>query len=309
MFDTPILITAFNRPDHVKAVFEAVRSVQPKQLFVCIDGPRIEKENEEAKVNATRAIFNNIDWDCELKTLFRPQNLGCKHSVSGGIDWFFEHVEQGIILEDDCVPGEDFFFLTQDLLQKYKDDEQVYMIGGYNPLSNKTKKLTNSYFFAPYAIIYGWATWRRAWQHRLLNMEELDDFINEKKIDFLQINDASKYYIIEKFKGVQSKEIDSWAYGWFYTMIKNKGVTLLYKNSLTKNIGFFGETTHDVGPNVNREIEQIEKPIIHPDKIEVSHHLDQAFFYTTLKKKSELIARQILPKPILLFLRKLIHGK
>lgn len=107
---TPILIVAFNRPDKVQKVFNRVREVQPTQLFLSVDGARTHKANEAEKVKAVHDIIKQVDWECELKTLFRTKNLGCRMGVSSGIDWFFEQVESGIILEDDCVPDVSFFF-------------------------------------------------------------------------------------------------------------------------------------------------------------------------------------------------------
>src|SRR6188768_901296 len=97
---TPVLFLVFNRPVETARVFEAIRNQRPRQLFVAADGARPDKPAEHALVQETRAIVAKVDWPCEVKTLFRDKNLGCGPAVSGAISWFFDQVEEGIILED-----------------------------------------------------------------------------------------------------------------------------------------------------------------------------------------------------------------
>ncbi|MBC8435307.1 nucleotide-diphospho-sugar transferase, partial [archaeon] len=128
---TPVLYLVFNRPGYVKKTFPEIRKAKPMQLFIGADGPR--NSEEKKKTDAVRKyILENIDWKCDVKTLFRKENLGCKHAVSGAINWFFKNVEQGIILEDDCLPDQSFFRFCQELLAKYENSKQVMQINGTN---------------------------------------------------------------------------------------------------------------------------------------------------------------------------------
>lgn len=130
MFSTPILFLIFNRPDTTRIVFNRIREIRPSKLYVAADAPRTNKLGEPELCMETRAIIKDIDWPCELKTLFRNENLGCKLSVSGALDWFFENEECGIILEDDCLPDLTFFSFCKELLERYKDDDRIGHIGG-----------------------------------------------------------------------------------------------------------------------------------------------------------------------------------
>ena len=128
---TPVLFIVFNRLDKTRQVFEAIRQARPPFLYIASDGARFNKEGELEKVQAVRDfIIQNIDWKCEVKTLFRKKNLGCKYAVSGAISWFFNNVDQGIILEDDCLPSKSFFWYCEELLEKYKHDNSIYLISG-----------------------------------------------------------------------------------------------------------------------------------------------------------------------------------
>jgi hypothetical protein len=113
-FNIPILFMVFNRLDTTYKVFEQLRKIAPQKLYIASDGPRNNRENEKERVEAVREyVLKSIDWDCEVKTLFREENLGCGKAVSGAITWFFENEEMGIILEDDCLPSISFFLIVK----------------------------------------------------------------------------------------------------------------------------------------------------------------------------------------------------
>ena len=155
--ETPVLFLVFNRPDTTAQVFEAIRQAKPPRLYVASDGAREDKEGELEKVKQVREIVSQVDWNCEVKTLFRDKNLGCKIAVSSAIDWFFEQEEMGIILEDDCLPHPTFFRFCQELLERYRDDERIGMISGNN--FQFGRKCTDySYYFSMYSHIWGWAS-------------------------------------------------------------------------------------------------------------------------------------------------------
>ena len=160
--DTPILFLVFNRPDTTSKVFQRIREIQPLKLFIAADGPRPEKEGEKEKCETVkRSVLENIDWPCEVKTLFRNNNLGCGKAVSNAITWFFQNVEEGIILEDDILPDKSFFNFCKDLLEKYRYDERIKVIGGSN--IHKKAGIKDSYYFSSICRIWGWASWRRVW--------------------------------------------------------------------------------------------------------------------------------------------------
>ena len=129
---TAVLFLIFNRPDTTKQVFEAIRKSKPPRLYVAADGPRTDKSGEAEKVEQVRRIAMQVDWNCEVKTLFREENLGCGKAVSSAITWFFKNEEEGIILEDDCLPNQSFFWFCEELLERYRDDMRIMAVSGDN---------------------------------------------------------------------------------------------------------------------------------------------------------------------------------
>lgn len=168
MLDTPILFLIFNRPETTRRVFDRIREIQPKKLYVSADGPRAHKAGEAERCEQTRAIIRQVDWPCEVKTLFRTENLGCQQAIYQGISWFFEQEEMGIILEDDCLPDLSFFPFCEELLIRYKDDQRIGHIGGNIQITDVIPE-NRSYDFCSISHIWGWATWRRVWQNFDLN--------------------------------------------------------------------------------------------------------------------------------------------
>ncbi|MCU0355758.1 MAG: nucleotide-diphospho-sugar transferase, partial [Cytophagales bacterium] len=154
----------FNRPQTTERVFSAIRKVRPQKLYVAADGPRADKADEAEKTRLTREIATRVDWDCEVKTLFRDENVGCGLGPATAISWLFEQEERGIILEDDCQPSESFFLFCEEVLKRYESDNRVMQVSGMNPLGDWCHDPDYDYYFSEAGITWGWATWRRAWR-------------------------------------------------------------------------------------------------------------------------------------------------
>jgi len=286
MFETPILFLLFNRPDTTKLVFAKIREVKPKYLFIAADGPRADRQSEKELCEQTRnLVMDSIDWDCEVKTLFRNENLGCGKAVSLAITWFFDNVEQGIILEDDCLPDLSFFQYCSDLLEKYRFDEQVFVIGGNNFQSKKWGK--SSYYFSAYGFTWGWATWRRAWSKFDYSLQSIEEkqFKHQLKRYFPKQQQRDYWYCI--YKTMKYIPIDTWDYQWTITQWYNNGINILPNINLVKNIGFGNDATHtkcNVDGVMNLETHHIDL-IIHPSKKKINKKADLCSFYKIFEQK------------------------
>ncbi|MBN2106683.1 MAG: hypothetical protein JW832_04595 [Deltaproteobacteria bacterium] len=265
MLDAPVLFLIFNRPDLTGEVFETIRASQPARLFVAADGPRCDADMMLCE--RARGITGRVDWPCEVKTLFRDKNLGCKKAVSEAITWFFEHVEEGIILEDDTVPTQRFFLFCQELLAHYRHDERIMHISGENPLDHPVNQA--SYYFSKIEHCWGWATWRRAWRHFDVTMENFDAFVNEKILANIFCRDVQQKYWNDIFWRVKKGEIDTWDYIWTYTIFCNSGLCINPNINLVTNIGFGDSATHTKkdSPFSGRAVFDIAMPLTHPQFI------------------------------------------
>lgn len=288
MLNTPVLFLIFNRPDVTGLVFEAIKKAKPKKLFVAADGPRAHKEGEKEKCEETRKlILDNIDWDCEVKILFREENLGCKYAVSGAISWFFEHVEEGIILEDDCLPDPDFFKYCGELLEKYRNDSSVMHIGSNN-FNNITEKRKSSYYFSHYVEIWGWATWRRAWK---LYDPEMKAFPVLDRSVFLKSTfktSTEREYWTNCFNTSFENKVDTWDYQWVFCVYLNSGLCITPYTNLVTNLGFRPDATHTTTYHPafsNMKALPIGK-LIHPAEVKISWEDDGLTYKNIYQSKT-----------------------
>ncbi|TVZ25583.1 FkbM family methyltransferase [Gillisia sp. Hel_I_86] len=292
MFNTPILFIIFNRPDITSRVFKEIKKQKPKFLFVAADGPRPGVEYDIDKCRKARElVLNGIDWDCEVKTLFRKENLGCGKGVSSAIDWFFENVEQGIILEDDCLPHPSFFMYCETLLNKYKHNENIYAISGDN-FQNGIRRGDASYYFSHYVYVWGWASWRRAWKHYDFDLGELEELKSNKLFEKIDKRKNFKEYWLKLFEKVKQKEIDTWDYQWLFTIWKNNGLTVVPNTNLISNIGFSKEATHTKDLSLLANLETEDIGLIKSPKIitvDISaHNYDSKMVYNINSGKDKL---------------------
>ena len=286
-FSTPILLLIFNRPQATKKVFQQLRIFKPQYLFVSADGPRAFNVNDKELCVETRKIIDNIDWHCEVKTHYSDINLGCKIGVSSGIDWFFDHVEEGIILEDDCLPGPSFFQFCENMLAHYRNNEKVMHIGGSN-FQDGIIRGSGSYYFSSIPHVWGWATWRRAWRKYDVSIKSFPELMNNHQFDKLYFSDRIKQYWLKNFELVYTNRKDTWDIQWMYTVSIHHGMSVIPNSNLVSNIGFESGATHtfnQTDPMANRSVHTIGQ-IIHPSTI--SPHTD-ADAYTFKKYMSPSI--------------------
>lgn len=272
-FEIPVLFVIFNRPDITYQVFDQIKKIKPKYLFIAADGPRNNIETDIDQCKKTRAIIESINWPCELKLLFRNENLGCGLAVCSAISWFFENVEQGIILEDDCFPDLSFFPFCGELLTKYKDDQNIYLISGTN-FQNGILRGNGSYYFSNYPITWGWASWRRAWQHFNHEASDFTQSFSSGAIDHAFQSKTEKKFWKNLIRIANNKKHNIWDHQWFYAIWKNKGISITPNVNLIINLGFRKDAVHNALHDSKREpakVKSIQFPLIHPiRKIETS---------------------------------------
>ena len=245
---TAVLFLVFSRPNVTAQVFEAIRQAKPPRLYVAADGPREGREGEAERVAQVREIATSVDWPCELKTLFREKNLGCKKAVSEGIAWFFEQEEQGIILEDDCLPHPDFFPFCENLLERFKSDKRISVITGNN-FQNGTQRGAGSYYFSKYNHCWGWASWRRAWQLYQGDLPFWPEWSQSADWREKTPDPVERRYWSKILKRVCAGQIDSWAYPWTASVWYRGGLTATPNVNLVSNIGFGPNSTHTASAN------------------------------------------------------------
>jgi hypothetical protein len=278
--NTAVLFLVFNRPDTTRSVFEAIRQAQPARLYVAADGPRSGREGEADRVQEVRAIATAVDWPCEVRTLFRSENLGCKQAVEQGITWFFEHEEEGIILEDDCLPHASFFSYCEALLSQFRNDDRIMMISGFNPRYPHAS--SSEVFFSQNPSVWGWASWARVWRS---HDRALSDWPNDQIRGLLStFPDYVHRYLSNAWDRTKAGLIDTWDYQLTYTILANSGLCVKAKCNLITNIGTVG--THASRADHNHNISHgtfVASSFTPPTRILTDFAEDRWFFETRLR--------------------------
>jgi hypothetical protein len=284
-FNTPILFIIFNRPNVTKRVFERIRAIKPSRLYVAADGPREFKNGEYELCQEARSIVNAVDWPCEVKKLYRQNNLGCGKAVSDAISWFFMQEEMGIILEDDVQPDLSFFAYCAELLERFKDDKKVMHINGCN-FQNGIKRGNGSYYFSAFPHVWGWAGWRRAWSHYDFNLSDLNFFYNQKKMQYYFSDKTLINSWHEIFFKMNRKWLDTWDYQWNYAIWNNQGKVISPNVNLISNIGFGADATHTIDTDSRyADLGTASLPIIeHPETVTIDKEAD-SYTYNYWKQK------------------------
>ena len=272
-FDVPVIFCTFNRLECTKKTFERIREVKPMRLYLLSDGPRENVSGEEEKVNAVRKYLeDNIDWECQVYKNFAPKNMGCGKRMSSGISWAFEQEEKLIILEDDCLPHITFFRYCNELLERYKENEDIMLIGGSNSLGILEEK--DSFIFTPFVENWGWATWKRTWQQYDYDISDW----GERKIPFsmkTSMDDKAIKFYSNLFDKVYTHKIDTWDYQLQYLVFQKGGLTIVPRKCLVKNIGFGLDATHTKTAPVELHSEDYEMDF--PMKIPTSVKNNKVF--------------------------------
>ncbi len=294
-----LALIVFNRPEVTKIVLERIKEARPGLLMVIADGPREDRQGETDACRRVRQIMDHVDWPCEVLKNYSDTNMGCGARVASGIDWVFQHVEQAIILEDDCLPNPTFFRFCEELLKRYRDEERVMQISGTNFLFGRPAT-EESYYFSRYPLCWGWATWRRAWRHFDFEMQTwkvnrdgcLASFTHQSERAFWQYG----------WDRIAGGHLDTWDYQWSLAVLNANGLAVTPFTNLVRNIGFGSNATHTRSRllAMRPAVGAMEFPLHHPVHLEANREADEftarRFYYqrSALGKAAEIVRRRLL---------------
>jgi hypothetical protein len=314
--ETPVAFFIFKRPETAARVFKAISRARPKKLFIIADGPRKGRADEEEACRQVRSLVETIPWDCEVLRNYAETNLGCNERISSGLGWLFKHVEEAIILEDDCLPSPSFFRFAEEMLERYRDHPRIFNICGAHCIPFSSFSSKESYFFSTSFAVWGWATWRRAWKYfpgiepesvrSALPFKETASAINavsatpRVRRHFLQI-----LRLISQGKAAGI----TWDYIWGLTCLKNQGLSIRPRRNLISNIGFAHGATNPADPSSpanNFPLDSLSFPLTHPSSIIVDKAQDLSLelnFPPPRNLEWKLQAKILLPTGIYLKMR------
>lgn len=298
MISTPVAYMIFNRPKHTEQTFAVLRNQRVPKLFIIADGPRPSHPTDAQHCAEVRAIVENVDWPCVVYRTYADTNLGCKKRPSSGLDWVFSQVDRAIVLEDDCLPHPDFFAFCDALLERYAEDERVWVVTGNN-FQNGHKRGDAAYYFSKYNHVWGWATWRRAWQQYRGDLSFWPEW--KKSADWRKkLPDAvERRYWHVIFDKVWAGAIETaWDYPWTASVWHGEGLTATPNVNLVTNIGIGPDATHTVATTGQDGVPvQPLGPLTHPARVEKDRHADRYVFDHHFGGIHQRLLRRIITLP------------
>lgn len=245
LIDVPVLLIFMAQPEQLAKVFEQIKIARPSKLFLYQDGPRANKHQDIENIAKCRKIAENIDWECEVHKMYQEKNVGCDPSEYIAQKWMFNHVDMGIILEDDDVPSQSFFPFCKEMLERYYDDTRINYVCGMNHLGIYDNGTNESYFFSTTGSIWGWATWKRSVDLWDENLSFLDEQHTLKLLEKVLGKQYFKYkYPTWKWHKKSGRAYYESIHGSAFYL--NSQLAIIPKKNLISNIGIAPDSTHAV---------------------------------------------------------------
>ena len=316
---TAVVLIGFNRPDHTARTLEAIRAARPEQLFLIADGPRPDRPDDAALVAQTRAVMDAVDWPCDVRRRYSEENLGCEGNVETGLDWVFSQVPEALVFEDDCVADPSFFAYAAELLERYRDEPAVWQIAGNSHWVPSDYFGGDSYRFAAWASVWGWATWADRWQkhraafprdHRGPDGDAPRRTTPARPRPELLVTRAGRAHFAE---AAVSDDIvrHGWDKQWWLTMMTEGGLAATPAVNMVQNIGFGAGATHGVYEHETEPPRPMPLPLQHPAAValDVEVERDLELLMSRAGGKTVQLVRRMVKNPRLRAVgRKVLHS-
>lgn len=243
----PICIFVYNRPEHTAKMIKGLIAntlFEQSMVYVFVDGPKDNATSEDLnKITEVKNNLNKLSRYKNVNYIFSKINKGLTKSITEGITDIIDRYNKVIVIEDDIELSPFFLQYMNEALSIYEDEEKVMHIGGYM-VPNKYK--LPSTFFLGTPTIWGWGTWKRAWDKIEIDARTLLSSL-EKKYgpDFaFELDVKGTYNYSKQLKDIASGKLDTWDIQWAASIYLNEGLCLHPNVSLTRNNGFDGSGVH-----------------------------------------------------------------
>lgn len=269
-----VLLCVYKRQDTVQRIFEVLRKVKAPKLYISANAPNPAKD-EVSKCQEVLSIFDHIDWPCEVHMNVRKEHQPLAGlSLYYGITWFFEQVEEGIILEDDVLPNEDFFEYCDTLLEKYRDNDKIWSITGRNSFY-KPVNFNYSYYFSRFTAIWGWASWRRTWNKYRFSVLDINENELINRFNSYGFSEDVQRFYLNMLESMKRGEIDTEDFQFQLGMWLDNSYCVTPIVNMNENIGMNRDDAVHSGQNFPEHKGHHILPITHNNEIEDNIDLDE----------------------------------
>ena len=246
----PVVVFAYNRPDHLSRVLNALsnnRLAGESDLFVFCDGAKEgASEQDLTSISECRLVAKQAKGFKSITVIERGYNYGLADNIIGAVSDIVNEYGKIITLEDDVITSEGFLQYMNDALDVYENDEKVMHVTGF--MWRYRGWLPATFFYPVPECGGGWATWKRAWDHFSYDIKSLYHYW---KNDWTAFNIWGGNGLQKQLEGNYRGTLKTWFIRWYAVVRKMGGLTLYPNCPLTTNIGFDGSGTNCDASNSN----------------------------------------------------------
>lgn len=304
-----VALIGFNRPEHTRRTLDAIRAARPAQLFLVADGPRAGHPEDAGTCAAVRAVMDSVDWPCEVHRRYSDANLGCEGNIETGLDWLFAQVGEAVIVEDDCVADPTFFDFAAELLERYRDDRRVWQIAGNGHGVPAARFGADSYRFAAWASVWGWATWADRWQwHRRHFPRTHQGAAGNAPVRATPVAIPPGQLVTRGGRAHFAEAASStdvvrhgWDKHWWLTMLTEGALAATPAVNMVQNIGFGAGATHGVFERDTEPARAMPMPLRHPAQVALDCDVERELelLLSRLGGRAAQLARRYVTHPAL----------
>lgn len=242
-----LLVIAYLRPDNLEFILDTAIDAGVKIIYISIDYPKNPtKDNLELHnqvISVARKYRNCSQYTIHI--VEREFNVGCSAAVLSSCDWFFNNVEKGIVLEDDCIPTSDFFEYCRDALKIVQNDEGIWIACG---TQFAPRSLSHTWVLSKYPLTWGWATTSIKWKEMSASLRESEGKLPRFKSRNISFPEAI-YWDAGALRATRGIS-DAWDTPLVQKMLLNSKLAILPNVSLVSNIGNDEFATHTHGSSI-----------------------------------------------------------
>lgn len=265
----PVALFVYNRADHLKKTYEALRQcdlAKETDLFIFSDGPKnAQAEMQVAEVRKELDKIAKSEAFHSVTIRESAVNRGLAASIIAGVTEILDRYGKVIVLEDDCVASPYFLTFMNDSLQFYETESSVGAIAGFTPQLDYPESFTGDVFLAYRSCSCAWATWKDRWTGVDWELKQVEDFYqNPKLIKRLNANGADRFIrLYRQTKGNGS----SWSVRFGAHLVRNNQYTVYPRYSYIENVGCDESGVHSKSEDAEKMAVDISKAIAEPKLI------------------------------------------
>jgi Glycosyl transferase family 2 len=273
----PIVLFAYNRPEHTRRTVEALQlnpGARDSVLYAYSDGPK--DGSQVAAVRNVRNYLHSIEGFKSISIVEREANRGLAASIIAGVTEVLQRYSTAIVMEDDLLSAPKYLSYMNSALDMYRPRSDIFSVTGYNyPLPIPADYQKPAYL-SYRGSSWGWGTWIDRWQKVDWDLKGFPELLNDAEAQQRFACGGNDLFPMLKLQ--MSGKLDSWAIRFDFAHSTNEAFCLHPVHPLIRNIGFDGTGVHcSVGNDYEVSLDQDHRLLVLDPNIRLDKQILRIF--------------------------------